>query len=74
MDSICVVVLDGNVSYEKGNQVMAMFPDTTSFYPATIVRRVGDTVSVKFADDENDNGRTPSRKVDAIHIFAMQKL
>ena len=37
VDSGCVVVLDGNVSYEKGNQVMAMFPDTTSFYPATIV-------------------------------------
>eukprot|EP00009_Paramoeba_aestuarina_P009331 CAMPEP_0201522548 /NCGR_PEP_ID=MMETSP0161_2-20130828/18044_1 /ASSEMBLY_ACC=CAM_ASM_000251 /TAXON_ID=180227 /ORGANISM="Neoparamoeba aestuarina, Strain SoJaBio B1-5/56/2" /LENGTH=275 /DNA_ID=CAMNT_0047921431 /DNA_START=219 /DNA_END=1046 /DNA_ORIENTATION=- len=62
-----------NYVYDKGSTVMAMFPDTTSFYPATVVRKVGDSVSVKFEDDENENGRTPSRKVESRHIFVLSK-
>mmetsp|Transcript_31271 Transcript_31271/g.87697 ORF Transcript_31271/g.87697 Transcript_31271/m.87697 type:complete len:321 (+) Transcript_31271:92-1054(+) len=58
-------------TFEKGQSVMAMFPDTTSFYPAIVVRRSGEYTSVKFADDENESGRTPSRKVETKHIFVL---
>ena len=38
VDPSSVVVLTGNTSnYDKGSEVMAMFPDTTSFYPASVV-------------------------------------
>jgi hypothetical protein len=50
----------------KGSVVLAMFPDTTTFYPAT-VEKVPTSAnqpyySLKFENDEED-GRTPSRKV-----------
>mmetsp|Transcript_15777 Transcript_15777/g.21958 ORF Transcript_15777/g.21958 Transcript_15777/m.21958 type:complete len:298 (-) Transcript_15777:1611-2504(-) len=74
VDPSSVVVLTGNTSnYDKGSEVMAMFPDTTSFYPASVVRKIGDSVSVKFADDENENGRTPSRKVETKYVFVLDK-
>ena len=34
-------------------------------------RKLGDSVSVKFEDDENENGRTPSRKVESRHVFIL---
>mmetsp|Transcript_33880 Transcript_33880/g.58143 ORF Transcript_33880/g.58143 Transcript_33880/m.58143 type:complete len:265 (+) Transcript_33880:149-943(+) len=59
----------------KGDMVLAVFPDTTSFYRATIskpVKRSSQGMSevfVQFEDDEDETGRTPHRRVTARYVM-----
>eukprot|EP00904_Undaria_pinnatifida_P007778 jgi/Undpi1/412/HiC_scaffold_1.g00408.m1 len=61
----------------KGDRVLAVFPDTTSFYVGT-VHRVPKAVvgcerriEVKFNDDADDNGRTPARPLPARYVVPL---
>jgi SAGA-associated factor 29 len=59
--------------FDRGTDVMAIFPETTSFYKAIVSKRpvwevergipCVKEVIVKFEDDEASNGRTPHRRV-----------
>jgi SAGA-associated factor 29 len=72
----CVVRLEDNIgSLQKGDAVLAVFPDTTSFYRGRISkpvknRGVGGEIAVQFEDDEDETGRTPHRRVPARHVMA----
>jgi SAGA-associated factor 29 len=63
---------DNASDIRKGDRVLAVFPETTSFYRAVVVKTpkpltAGSTglweVVVKFEDDEDDTGKPPARKV-----------
>lgn len=55
----------------RGDNVLAVFPETTSFYRATVVKTPKPPptpggqweVIVRFEDDEDDSGKAPARRV-----------
>lgn len=65
--------------FGKGKDVMAIFPETTSFYKAIVSKRpiwelergipCVKEVIVKFDDDEDSNGRTPHRRVPSRYVI-----
>lgn len=69
------------LKYQKGDEVFAVYPETTSFYLGTIAqpprRGVGHggpghdvpKLAVQFQDDADDTGFTPIRWVPVQHIF-----
>ena len=72
--------MGGEGVFQKGTACMAIFPETTSFYRATISKspvwkldRSGSPIVkemiVKFEDDEDANGRTPHRRVPARYVI-----
>jgi hypothetical protein len=67
---------------QKGKEVMAIYPETTSFYPAQVAGtafRAGIEhgpalankicVTVTFFDDEDASGNLPRRHVQALYVF-----
>ena len=59
---------DSPARLRKNNRVLAVFPETTSFYRAVVVKAPRQTpshweVAVRFDDDEDETGRVPPRKV-----------
>lgn len=56
-----------HLGYEKGSRVLAMYPDTTCFYPATIADIDGKEYYLHF-DDDDENGKTPKRKVNYRYV------
>jgi SAGA-associated factor 29 len=65
-------LIDNASDIRKGDRVLAVFPETTSFYRAIVVKTpkpltTGTAglweVVVKFDDDEDDTGKPPPRKV-----------
>ena len=70
-------VEDGEL--HKGDQVLAVFPETTSFYRAVISkaprRCAGGAIEciVKFEDDEDESGRTPHRRVHSRFVLPMPR-
>lgn len=68
---------DTAVHLKKGDKVIAVFPDTTSFYRAVVVKNPkspvhgngGWDVIVRFFDDEDDNGKVPARRVPARFVL-----
>jgi SGF29 tudor-like domain len=62
---------DTTTHLRKGDKVLAVFPDTTSFYRAQIVKTPkppghGNSnweVVVRFEDDEDESGKAPARRV-----------
>jgi hypothetical protein len=73
---------DSSASLRRGDSVLAVFPETTSFYRAVIVKmpkssaggagrdRDRETeVVVKFEDDEDEAGRNPARRVPARFVL-----
>merc|ERR1719456_1044811 len=62
---------------QKGERVVAIFPETTSFYRAMVSkapkRGPGGSppreVVLKFEDDEDDSGRTPHRRVSLRYVL-----
>lgn len=61
----------------RSDQVLVVFPETTSFYRATIAKRpkapsnpnASWDVVVKFNDDEDENGKSLSRRVPARFVL-----
>ena len=64
-----VIVLGTLKNPSRGDSVFAVYPDTTSFYPATITqtaRKVsggGGFVMVQFVDDSDEHGVTHEKAV-----------
>eukprot|EP01084_Bolivina_argentea_P135049 238043_1 len=60
---------------QKGDSVIAMFPETTSFYPAKIAKnpkRNALDVYVYFEDDEDEVGKTPTRRIMSKYVIPVQ--
>lgn len=68
--------------FYKGTDCMAIFPETTSFYRATVSKSpvwklVGSTnpmvqeIIVKFEDDEDEHKNTPHRRVPARYVIPL---
>ena len=78
----CVQLLLGDKGERvaKGEEVMAVYPDTTSFYMCTITnlpRRSGQSATqgmctVQFVDDADETGATPHRSVPLHHILRVR--
>ena len=76
--SVILLDLDYNPTARrlaKGEDVVAVYPDTTSFYPATIVQaprkaalNVEPTVVVQFTDDHDETGVIPHKTVLLRHV------
>ena len=70
-----MVILGGLKNLSRGEMVYAVYPDTTSFYQATIVqtaRKVsggGSFVMVNFVDDSDEHGITHDKAVLLNHIM-----
>lgn len=66
---------DSSSHLRRGDSVMGVFPETTSFYRATVVKTPNpsngfkDDVIVKFKDDEDNNGKNPARKIPARFVL-----
>eukprot|EP01133_Synstelium_polycarpum_P007361 gene7361-8574_t len=65
-------------TFAASTKVLAMFPDTTTFYPALVVssQKVKNKTSqytLHFDDDQGDNGQTPSRRVAAQYVVSYSK-
>ena len=62
-----VMQLGLNTNLNRGNNIMAVYPETTSFYPATVVttRKVaaGAMVYVLFQDDKDEMGVTHEKPI-----------
>jgi len=70
---------DNTTSFSKGDKVLAMFPETTSFYRAVVSRSVSSnfddlerSVMVKFEDDEDETGHTPSRHISKRYVLRIR--
>jgi hypothetical protein len=70
---------DASSSMRRGDSVLAVFPETTSFYRAVVAKNPktntrdggvnnGDVV-VKFDDDEDESGKNPARRVPARFVL-----
>ena len=62
--------LDENQSHlRKGDQVLAVFPETTSFYRATVAKKTTYDIIVRFEDDEDHTGKCPPKRVPSRFIL-----
>jgi len=64
--------LSDHKPYEKGAQVYAVFPDTTTFYPAIVdatPKHNSPYYQVCFEDDEDDDGNLQVRKISFKNVF-----
>jgi hypothetical protein len=70
-----VIRLDESSSHlRKGDDVLAVYPETTSFYRAIVAKRGHNEVIVRFEDDEDELGivhpkRVPARFVLSLDMF-----
>lgn len=73
---------DSVLDVQKNDTVLAVFPNTTTFYRA-IVTKVPKRMTaggpsmemvVKFEDDEDETGRTPLRRVPARHVLRLSQV
>ncbi len=63
---------DSCANMRRGDAVLAVFPETTSFYRAVLVKTPkgpANEVVVKFEDDEDEAGRNPARRVPARFVL-----
>lgn len=66
---------DSAIHLRKGDSVLAVFPETTCFYRATLAKSpkqpTGSTweVVVRFEDDEDETGKIPARRVPARFVL-----
>lgn len=69
---------------KRGDHVFAVFPETTSFYPATVAKNSKAPsgsktdsnweVVVKFDDDEDDHGKNLARRIPARFVINKRDL
>jgi hypothetical protein len=78
-NSVILLDLDYNITTRrlaKGEEIIAVYPETTSFYPAVVVQapRIGRTLNVEpivvvqFSDDHDDTGQIPHKTVLLRHV------
>ncbi|KAK5574828.1 hypothetical protein RB653_010082 [Dictyostelium firmibasis] len=64
-------------TFPNNTKVLAMFPDTTAFYPAVVVNvqkvKGKPTFYHLHFEDDQENGETPNRRVNAQHVVALNK-
>ncbi|KAM9951671.1 hypothetical protein ACTFIT_002353 [Dictyostelium discoideum] len=62
-------------TFSNNTKVLAMFPDTTAFYPAVVVNvqkvKGKPTFYHLHFEDDQENGETPNRRVNAQHVVAL---
>jgi SAGA-associated factor 29 len=74
---------DSITNLRRGDRILAVFPETTSFYPAVVaknpkpsgnVQQAGAAwdVIVKFDDDEDVSGKNPARRVPARFVLRLE--
>ena len=56
--------------FAKNQPVLAVFPRTTSFYPAVFKAKKGNEFLLNFADDEDETGKTPTRAIDGRFVVS----
>mmetsp|Transcript_10532 Transcript_10532/g.20927 ORF Transcript_10532/g.20927 Transcript_10532/m.20927 type:complete len:247 (+) Transcript_10532:99-839(+) len=72
----------GSEIFTKGSRVLAIFPETTSFYKAVVSKapvwsqgRDGTSICseliLKFEDDEDETGKTPHRRVPSRYVISV---
>jgi SAGA-associated factor 29 len=69
-------IFNPNQVFGKGSQVLAMFPNTTTFYPAIIEKEASKVTNMMYAlkfEDDEEQGRRVSRKVSFKYVIPMQK-
>ncbi len=82
LKSSSVKRLDDSAGHlKKGDKVLAVFPETTSFYGATIMKNPKFTsgtnhwdIIVNFDDDEDNSGKIPARQVPARFVLKLDDL
>ena len=70
---------DSGAHLAKGDRVTAVFPETTSFYRAEVVKNPKTPVHgnssweivVRFHEDEDDSGKAPARRVPARFVMKL---
>ncbi|KAF2075337.1 hypothetical protein CYY_003366 [Polysphondylium violaceum] len=64
-------------TFANNTKVLAMFPDTTAFYPAVVVSvtktKGKPTHYTLHFEDDQENGQTPNRRVSALHVISFTK-
>jgi len=64
-------------TFANNTKVLAMFPDTTAFYPAVVVSvtktKGKPTHYTLHFEDDQENGQTPNRKVSSLHVISFTK-
>lgn len=68
---------DTSSHLRRGDKVYAVFPETTSFYPAVVAKNPKPPASsnamwdvvVRFNDDEDESGKSPARRVPARFVL-----
>lgn len=71
---------DVSARLRRGDHVLAVFPETTSFYPGTVAKNlkstgnVGTDVIIKFDDDEDEQGKPVARKVPTRFILPIDDI
>lgn len=61
-------------SFRAGDRVIAIYPNTTSFYSSTVVvapRQSAARVTVKFDDDEDESGTIPEHRIARRYVLSM---
>ena len=61
--SMQVIALNKSSVYTRGDVVYAVYPDTTSFYLATVSTSKNNFVMVHFRDDGDEHGVTHEKAV-----------
>lgn len=76
-------LVDSGIHFRKHDKVLAVFPDTTSFYCAVIVKspkppsqsHCNWDIIVRFDDDDdNDEGIAPARRIPARFVVPRQSI
>ena len=76
--AILLDLADSTRKLSKGEEVLAIYPDTTAFYPATVsaaTRRnamsAEPSITVQFQGDGDESGVTPNRMIPLKHVVRM---
>ncbi|KYQ94252.1 DUF1325 family protein [Tieghemostelium lacteum] len=76
-DIIQLPTLSNLPTFSVGTKVLAMFPDTTTFYTAQVYQITKNknkiTHYVLHFDDDQENGQTPNRRVSPQHVIQYTK-
>ena len=63
--------------FQAMDRVMAVYPNTTSFYPCTVVfgpRQNTSRVVVKFDDDEDEHGTIPEHRIPRRYVLPLPRI